>query len=105
MTANDSHQPTEEPTDEMTLEELRAEIEDIDRELVEIIARRTYVADAIAQVKAEEDLPTTDEEQEARVVERVERFARRFEVDPEYVTEVFQLLIELNKVHQRSTRD
>jgi len=32
--------------DEMNLDELRREIEDIDREIVELIARRTYVADA-----------------------------------------------------------
>ena len=56
--------------EEMNLDELREEIEDIDREIVELIARRTYVADTVAQVKAEKDLPTTDESQEERVMER-----------------------------------
>ncbi|MFB6131665.1 MAG: chorismate mutase, partial [Salinigranum sp.] len=67
MTANDSPRPTGEQTGDVTLEELRTEIADIDAELVELIARRTYVADAIAAVKEERDLPTTDEEQEVRV--------------------------------------
>ncbi len=49
--------------DEMSLDELRAEIESIDREIVELIARRTYVAETIADVKAERGLPTTDESQ------------------------------------------
>jgi chorismate mutase len=35
----------------MSLDELREEIESIDRELVELIARRTYVADTVAEVK------------------------------------------------------
>jgi len=45
--------------DDRSLDELRHEIEDIDREIVELIARRTYVADTVAAVKAERDLPTT----------------------------------------------
>jgi chorismate mutase len=100
---------SERPTDTeemsgMSLDELREEIEEIDRELVELVARRTYVADTIARVKAERDLPTTDEEQEARVMERAGRNAERFDVDANLVKAVFRLLIELNKVEQRENR-
>ncbi|MFB6156967.1 MAG: chorismate mutase [Haloferacaceae archaeon] len=91
-------------TDDMDLDELRREIEGIDRELVELIARRTYVADTIAEVKAERGLPTTDEEQEARVMDRAGRNAERFDVDANLVKAVFRLLIELNKVEQRENR-
>lgn len=90
--------------DEMTLDELREEIEDIDREIVELIARRTYVADTVAQVKAEHDLPTTDEGQEERVMERAGRNAEQFDVDANLVKAIFRLLIELNKVEQRESR-
>jgi len=62
---------SETPTpEEMTLDELREEIEAIDREIVELIARRTYVADTVAEVKSQRDLPTTDESQETRVMDR-----------------------------------
>ncbi|AUX08592.1 chorismate mutase [Halalkaliarchaeum desulfuricum] len=91
-------------TEEMSLEELRAEIESIDREIVELIARRTYVADTIAQVKAERGLPTTDESQENRVMERAGENAERFDVDSNLVKAIFRLLIELNKVEQRESR-
>ena len=86
------------------LEELRAEIRDIDRELVELIARRTYVADSIARVKAERGLPTTDEVQEQAVMERAGENAERFDVDANLVKAIFRLLIELNKVEQRENR-
>jgi chorismate mutase len=89
---------------EMTLDELREEIRDIDYELVELIARRTYVADTIAEVKAEKGLPTVDEEQEARVMERAGENAEQFDVDANLVKAIFRLLIELNKVEQRSSR-
>ena len=90
--------------DEMTLDELREEIEDIDGEIVELIARRTYVADTIAQVKDDRGLPTTDESQEQRVMDRAGENAEKFDVDANLVKAIFRLLIELNKVEQRSNR-
>ncbi|WP_280538046.1 chorismate mutase [Halopenitus sp. POP-27] len=90
--------------EEMDLAELRAEIEDIDREIVELIARRTYVADTVAAVKDDRDLPTTDESQETRVMERAGENAEQFDVDANLVKAIFRLLIELNKVEQRESR-
>lgn len=88
----------------MTLEELRDEIESIDREIVDLIARRTYVADTIADVKAERGMATTDESQEQAVMERAGENAEAFDLDPNLVKAIFRLLIELNKVEQRSNR-
>ena len=89
---------------DMTLAELREEIESIDREIVELIARRTYVAETVAQVKAVEDIPTTDESQEQRVMDRAGENAEQFDVDSNLVKAIFRLLIELNKVEQRDKR-
>jgi len=90
--------------DDMSLDELREEIESIDREIVEKIAQRTYVADTIAQVKDERGLPTTDEDQEQAVMDRAGENAEQFDVDSNLVKAIFRLLIELNKVEQRETR-
>jgi len=88
----------------MTLDELREEIESIDREIVDLIARRTYVAETIADVKAEQGLATTDESQEEAVMERAGENAAAFGVDDNLVKAIFRLLIELNKIEQRETR-
>jgi len=90
--------------EDMTLEELREEIESIDREIVELIARRTYVAETIAEVKDQQGLPTTDESQEQAVMDRAGRNAEQFDVDANLVKAIFRLLIELNKVEQREQR-
>jgi chorismate mutase len=90
--------------EDMSLEELRDEIRTIDQEIVEKIAQRTYVADTIAQVKAEKGLPTTDEAQEQAVMDRAGENAEKFDVDSNLVKAVFRLLIELNKVEQRESR-
>ena len=89
---------------EMDLDELRGEIRDIDREIVERIAQRTYVAESIAAVKREKGLPTTDESQEQAVMERAGENAEQFGVDSNLVKAIFRLLIELNKVEQRESR-
>lgn len=91
-------------TDDMSLDELRTEIQAIDEELIELIAQRTYVAESIARVKAEEGLPTTDEQQEDRVINRAGKYADRFDLDTHIVKAMFRLLIELNKVEQRNKR-
>ena len=88
----------------MSLDELREEIRSIDREIVELIAQRTYVAESIAAVKRDRGIPTTDESQEEVVMQRAGENAERFEVDSNLVKAVFRLLIELNKVEQRSSR-
>jgi chorismate mutase len=90
--------------DELSLEELRDEIRSIDREIVELIAQRTYVAESIAAVKREEGIPTTDESQEQAVMDRAGENAQRFDVDDNLVKAIFRLLIELNKVEQRQSR-
>ncbi len=86
------------------LDELREEIRTIDREIVEKIAQRTYVAESIAEVKRDQGLPTTDESQERSVMERAGANAEQFDVDSNLVKAIFRLLIELNKVEQRSNR-
>ncbi|MBV0903166.1 chorismate mutase [Haloarcula salina] len=90
--------------EDMSLDELRDEIRTIDREIVEKIAQRTYVADTIAQVKDEQGLPTTDEQQEQAVMDRAGDNAEQFDVDANLVKAIFRLLIELNKVEQRESR-
>jgi len=92
------------PAEEMTLDDLRSEIQEIDHDIVELIARRTYVADTIAEVKAEQGLPTTDEGQEQQVMDRAGQNAEKYDVEANLVKAIFRLLIELNKVEQRENR-
>lgn len=90
--------------DHTDLDELREEIADIDEEIVDLIARRTYVASTIANVKEQQGMPTTDSAQEQLVMDRAGRNAERFDVDANLVKAIFRLLIELNKVEQRQSR-
>ncbi len=104
MTDQNRTRREQRPAEEMSLEDLREEIRMIDHDIVELIARRTYVADTIAEVKAEQGLPTTDESQEQAVMDRAGENAEQFDVEANLVKAIFRLLIELNKVEQRENR-
>ncbi|MFP4187822.1 MAG: chorismate mutase [Halobacteriales archaeon] len=88
-----------------SLDELRDEIEEIDRDIVESIARRTYVAESIAQVKDERGIEIHDPDREEEVLERVAERAESLDVDPAVVREVFELLMEMSKDEQRRHTD
>ena len=53
----------------MNLEEARAEIAAVDREMVALFERRMEIAEAIAAWKQERGLPVRDQGQEKRVLE------------------------------------
>ena len=52
------------------LDEARAEIDDVDREMAELFARRMRAVESIASFKAERGLPIYNPEREAEVLER-----------------------------------
>ncbi len=87
------------------LDELREEIEEIDRDIVESIARRIYVVESIAEVKKERGMEIHDPDREKVVLERVAERAESLDVDPDDVCEVFELLMEISKKEQRRHTD
>lgn len=58
-----------------SLEECRIEIDAIDRELVELLVKRMYVALDVAIYKKENGLPVLDTEREKLLLEKVRKLA------------------------------
>ncbi|MEM0358402.1 MAG: chorismate mutase [Candidatus Hadarchaeales archaeon] len=75
------------------LEELRAEIDEIDRQLVGLLARRMELAEEIARVKELEGRPLRDERREAEVIERARKMAKELRLDPEIAETVMRVII------------
>ena len=76
------------------LEKLRAELDDIDRHLVELIARRLETVTAVGEAKAHSSAPVRDIERERAVLEAVEAVARQHGVSGDLVRRVFREIIE-----------
>jgi chorismate mutase len=85
------------------LEELRREIEQIDRDLVQLIARRIELARDAGRRKRAAGQPTLDPAREAEVVRRAGQFAREANVPEEEVREIFWHLIGLSRRAQADT--
>ena len=57
----------------MTLDEIRVQIDEIDRELVPLIKRRMECSLAVAEIKKQENLPIYHPEREKQILDRVEQ--------------------------------
>jgi chorismate mutase len=80
-----------------TLAALRAEIERMDRALVDLVAARVRVAREAGEVKRGAGLPVLDPAREAAVVRRAGTMARDAGLDAEDVRGVFWQVIELSR--------
>jgi len=78
----------------MGLEELREEISEIDREVVELLNRRLELVAEINREKLEQDKPVHDEERVKEVLERITDLATEKGMDSHVIKEIFELVIE-----------
>lgn len=74
---------------------LRDEINWLNAQIVELLARRVEVARSIGEAKREQDLPIVDRAREAKVYERVRELASERGLDPEGVERVFREIVDL----------
>lgn len=79
------------------LSELRAEIEQIDGALLDLICERVAVAQQVASAKRAAGLPVLDPGREAKVVRRAATFAREHGMEEEDVRDLFWSLIGLTR--------
>lgn len=86
------------------LDRLRAEIERIDRRLVEHMARRLEVARRVGRAKQEAGDPLQDPSREAAVVRRAGALARDVGLDEDPVRHVFWCLIRQARDAQAEDR-
>lgn len=85
------------------LHTLRAQIDDIDRQLTELFARRMAVADQVGAYKAAHGLPVLDWEREAQLL--AHRAALVEEDLREDVTALFETILTLSRRRQQALTD
>lgn len=82
------------------LAECRAQIEEIDRQLIALLARRVSVARRTAGLKQAAGLPILDPQREAEVIRRAVGTAREHSLPVEAVRELFWLVVGLSRKAQ-----
>jgi len=77
-----------------TIEELRSQIDKLNREIVELLAKRMEVAGEIAEYKRQRGLPVHVPEREKQVIENVKNLAKEKGLDEKMIEDVFMKIIE-----------
>lgn len=80
------------------LENLRRGIDEIDKEIIDLIENRVEIAKKTGEVKRERGLGITDSKREESVLENV---SNRTELDKEFIKKLFKSIIEYCKNEER----
>lgn len=82
------------PQDCETMAHVRAEIDRLDEDLVQLFAQRAGYIDRAAQIKAEVDLPARINDRVEEVVANVRRHAATHGLPPDLVEKLWRRLID-----------
>jgi chorismate mutase len=85
----------------MPIDALRAEINRIDEQIIDLIAQRQHLAARMAHVKMAEGLPVHDDRRTHEVLERTYNYAVEKGINPLSVRKIFGILIEMSEEKQR----
>lgn len=80
----------------MPLKDIRAKIEKIDAQILNLIDQRTTLAKDVLDAKKSEKKPINDTDQNKVVLERVANMATERGLDGEEVKRIFEILIKMN---------
>lgn len=80
----------------MPLREIRAKIEKIDAQILNLIDQRTSLAKDVLDAKKAEGKPINDIDQNKVVLERVANLATERGMDGEEIKKIFEILIRMN---------
>ena len=90
-------------TNSSKLNECRRELDQLDEELIRLIARRLELGLRAAEIKREAGLPILDPAREAKVLEQARGWARASNLSEDEVVEIFSRLIALSGKAQLGT--
>ncbi len=84
-----------------SLEKVRAELDKIDEQIIELIERRTRLAEDILAAKMEANVGIDDPDRTKKVLKRAGSRAAEKGLDVEAVKRIFEILVEMNTLRQK----
>jgi len=80
---------------------MRELIDELDEQIISLLARRAQLAHHAARVKAGEGKPVRDPEREKSLLARREEWARGYDLLPAEVRAVFDAILDFSRAEQR----
>ncbi len=87
------------PADCSTMTEVRAGVDDVDRQIVALLQRRFAYMDAAARIKPTREA-VRDERRKADVLAKVDEAAKAADIDPGLMARLYEQLIESSIAHE-----
>ncbi|MBX9839361.1 chorismate mutase [Silvanigrella sp.] len=78
----------------MNLNALRKEIEDIDKIIIESLAKRVNISSKIGEIKKEMGIQIYDSEREKNLNSFYHELSLKFNLDPEFIIKIFKIIIK-----------
>jgi chorismate mutase / prephenate dehydrogenase len=91
------------PPESFGLDELRGQIDRLDGELIELLARRGRIVEQIARFKQEHELPTFHPAREENLISARRETAGRAGVDPDYIEDLYRTVLRHSRMGQLHT--
>lgn len=85
------------------IETLRTELDVLDGELLELVAKRMNIAEKIGRVKAEIGQPILDRDRELAILRKIRARAENAGLDPDVASQLYELLFAVSREAQRSS--
>ena len=85
------------------LQELRCQMDDINRDMAELFVKRMELSAKIANIKQEMQLPIEDEDREREILETIESYVP--EALKIYTNSLFNKMFELSKAYQMAQKE
>ena len=87
------------------LREYRARIDELDEQLICLLAERFEITKTVGELKAETGLPAADPQREEEQIARLHEIARNEGMDPVFGEKVFRLIVDEVIRHHLQTAD
>ena len=87
------------------LREYRARIDELDEQLICLLAERFEITKTVCELKAETGLPAADPQREKEQIARLHEIARNEGMDPVFGEKVFRLIVDEVIRHHLQTAD
>ena len=87
------------------LREYRARIDELDEQLICLLAERFEITKPVGELQAETGLPAADPQREKEQIARLHEIARNEGMDPVFGEKVFRLIVDEVIRHHLQTAD
>lgn len=81
----------------MSIDEIRKKIDELDTELVKILAKRIELIKKVSDIKKKKNIPIHDPEREKEIIKEKKTIANELNLNPEFIEEIFEIILKESK--------